>query len=273
MFEEQTPDIIFEGDSKYNHITITEQNGVRTLYLGALAQEAETSISIYNPEEPVFEYPGMVLLSLALRPKARKIAMLGLGGGFVPRLCQRYLPDYELTVVEIDPLIADLAATYFGFQPGGNVRVEIQDGLEFLSRQPAGSYDIIWLDAFDGDYIPVHLTTSQFLELNRSILREDGLLVQNLHSNRKYFYHRQLALTSAVFEEPSLIFRGFRCANDVVITPNGPAPIPRQRREIAKAVRAFPAGQKIGPYDLMEEVRKMIAFPEIPASERALFAY
>jgi spermidine synthase len=261
MLEEKKPEIIFEADTPFNHITISELDGIRTMFLGSDAQEAETAISVINPEAPVFEYPGLVFLSLALRPKARKILMLGLGGGFVPRLCQKYLPEHQLTVVEIDPLIADLADIYFGFTPGGNVRLEIADGLEFLSQQSARSYDLIWLDAFDGRYIPAHLATGQFLEVTRQVLKEEGLLVQNLHQTRLFFYHRQLALTGHIFDVPSLIFTGSRCANAIVITPNGLDPIPRLPREMAKAVRSF--GRKIGPYDLLDEIHKLAPFPNI----------
>jgi spermidine synthase len=260
MFEEKNPDILFEGDSDYAHITISELDGVRTMYMGPNALEAETSILVHNPEAPVFEYPGMLFVSLALRPKARRIVMLGLGGGYVPRLCQRYLPEHRLTVVEIDPLVVELASAYFGFTPKGNVNVEIADGLEYLTKLPPRSVDAIWLDAFDGTYIPAHLSTSGFLELTRRVLREDGLLTQNLHQTRASLYRTQLALTADVFDEPSLLFCGSRCANSIVVSPNGPKPIPRQRGELLKAAKAF--GPKIGPYDLLKEIDKLTAFPK-----------
>ncbi|MDR2142198.1 MAG: fused MFS/spermidine synthase [Deltaproteobacteria bacterium] len=259
MFEDTKPEIIFEGDSEFSHITIVEQGGVRTMYLGPTAQEAETSISVADPEAPIFEYPGLMLLALALRPRSRKILMLGLGGGFIPRLCQRYLPEHQLTVVEIDPLVVDLAQVYFGFTPGGNVQVEIADGLDYLTRQPPRSFDQIWLDAFDGDYIPAHLTTKDFLRLSQRSLRAAGLLAQNLHQTRPQHYHRQLGLTAAVFQEPSLLVVGARCANTVVISPNGPPPLPRQPKELVRAVREF--GSLIGPYDLEREIRKVTACP------------
>jgi spermidine synthase len=265
MLEEKKPEIIYDGDSEINHVTITELNGIRTMFLGNPPEEAETSISIKNPEAPIFEYPGMVLLSLALRPQARKIVMLGLGGGYIPALFQKYLPDHQLTVVEIDPLIVDLAYQYFGFSAGGNVRLEISDGLDFLARQSPRSFDLIWLDAFNGKYIPAHLSTAKFLELNRLILKDDGLLVQNLHQTRLYLYHRQLALTSEAFDLPSLIFTGKRCANAIVISPTGPNPLSRQPKEMARAVRSF--GNKIGPYDLMDEIRKLAPFPVITQSQ------
>jgi spermidine synthase len=260
MTEERKPEILFEGDSQFTHITIAEIDGIRTMYMGESAEEAETSISVSDPEAPVFEYPGMLFLSLALRPKARQIVMLGLGGGFIPRLCQRYLPEHRLTVAEIDPLVVELARVYFGFTQGGGVKVVVADGLDYLSQLQPRSVDFIWLDAFDGSYIPAHLATGKFLELTRLLLKDDGLLVQNLHQTRSFFYHNQLSLTHEIFTEPSLTLAGSRCCNTIVITPNGPKPIPRQRKELLRAARAF--GPKIGPYDLLEEIDKLIPFPK-----------
>jgi spermidine synthase len=260
MMDKKKPEIIFEADSQYNHITISEINGVITMFLGLNAEEAETSISLVNPDAPVFEYPGLLFISLALRPKARRLVMLGLGGGFIPRLCQRYLPDHQLTVVEIDPLVVDLAGVYFGFVPGGNVQVEIADGLDYLSKLEPKSQDIIFLDAFNGSYIPSHLTTRDFMLLNRRIIKPEGLLVQNLHQNQCLAYLEQLKLIARVFEEPALTFGGERCANTIVINPNGPEPIPRQRKELAKAVKSF--GHIIGPYNLLEEIDKQIPYPK-----------
>jgi spermidine synthase len=264
MFEDNKPEIIFSGESQFTHITIIEMGGIRTMCMGKNAEEAETSISLRNPEEPIFEYPGLFFLSLALRPLARRVVMLGLGGGFIPRLCQRHLPEHQLTVVEIDPLVVDLASVYFGFSPGANVEVVTSDGLAYLALLPPRSVDILWLDAFNGDYIPNHLSTKQFLSLTRSVLHEDGLLVQNLHQSRWSAYLRQLALTQAIFEEPPLLFSGVRCANTIAICPNGPKSIARLPKELALAARAF--GGQVGPYDLMEESRKLIPFPPLPAS-------
>ncbi|MDR1870783.1 MAG: fused MFS/spermidine synthase [Deltaproteobacteria bacterium] len=261
MMEKKKPEIIFEADSQFNHITISELDGVRTMYLGLNAEEAETAISLVNPDAPIFEYPGLLFISLVLRPKARRIVMLGLGGGFIPRLCQRYLPDHKLTVVEIDPLVVDLAGVYFGFTPGGNVQVEIADGQEYLAKLPPKSQDLIWLDAFNGDYIPSHLATRDFMRLNRRILTKEGLLAQNLHSSRMADYLKQLDLINKIFEEPALAFCGDRCANTIVINPNGPEPIPRERKDLARAAREF--GHLIGPYNLLEEINKQEKLPDL----------
>jgi hypothetical protein len=121
--------------------------------------------------------------------------------------------------------------------------------------------DVIWLDAFNGAYIPDHLTSVEFIKLTREVLTLEGLLVQNLHQTRFHFYLRQLAASRDLFENPPLLFSGSRCSNTIAVCPNGPTPLPRQPKDLAKAARAF--GSRVGPYDLLEETRKVKPFPNI----------
>ncbi|MDR1546789.1 MAG: fused MFS/spermidine synthase [Deltaproteobacteria bacterium] len=250
------PEILFEGDSALHHVTVVERDGRRTLFLGPNAREAETSVSLTDPEAAVFEYPGMMLLSLAVGPKNRRILMLGLGGGFIPGLFQKRLPEHALTVVEVDPLVAELAENFFGFAPGGNVELVIADGLEHIAALPDESYDQIWLDAFDGAYIPPHLATTAFLELARTKLVEGGLLTQNLHQTAWRLYSDQLTDAKAVFGHEPLIFNGTRCGNSVAMSLNSvDDELPRTGAELAEAVKAFKT--EVGPYNLLVEARKL----------------
>ncbi|MDR1656250.1 MAG: fused MFS/spermidine synthase [Deltaproteobacteria bacterium] len=258
------PATVYEGDSPYHHITIMDTNGIRTLYLGPKAQEAETSISLSNPEAPIFEYPGMMFLALALA-KNTNILMLGLGGGFIPNIFKKYLPAHNLTVVEIDPLVAELAEVYFGFSPGENVRLVIKDGFDYISEIPDGGFDQIWLDAFGGRYIPENLATAEFLEFVRRKIAIDGLLVQNLHQTASNVYDRQLWQTKELFGEIPLMLGGKTCANTVAISLNSEVSLlPKTDHEIIKAVNNFQL--KVGPYDLLDQVPKMMRGSPKPPS-------
>jgi spermidine synthase len=252
-----SPEVIYEGDSEYHHITITEKDGIRTLRFGADAQEAETSVSVANPDSPIFEYPGMFFLGLALTPKNKNILMLGLGGGYIPNIFKKYLKDHNLTVVEVDPMVAELASVYFGFETGGNVRLVISDGLEFVARSPASSYDQIWLDAFNGNYIPSHLCDHDFLAMVKLKLVEDGLAIQNLHQTAWLHFQSQLQHTVRVFNQKPLLFSGTRSANTVSMSLNSALEeIPLSQEAIVAKIKAF--RPKVGPYALADEALKLV---------------
>ncbi|MDR2612441.1 MAG: fused MFS/spermidine synthase [Deltaproteobacteria bacterium] len=260
-FPPPAPVTVFEGDSGFSHITVRDCGDLRTLYLGADAQESETSISLSNPTAPIFEYPGMMLLALALSPLNREITMIGLGGGFIPRLFQEFLPDRRLTVSEVDPMVAEIAETYFFFSPGGNVELRIADGYEHLEGMPPESADQIWLDAFNGKYIPRHMATDEFISLCWSRLRPGGFLAQNLHQTRIEPYRMQLRRTMKIFGCTPLVFSGRRSANAVVMCPRRDEEewIPPGLRAVTRLAREF--GPAVGPYNLAEESLKRVNDP------------
>jgi spermidine synthase len=261
LFDRKGPKVLFEDDSEHHHVTVTEHGGRRTMFLGPEAGEAETSISVSDPGYPVFEYPGMFLVGLSLAVN-RRILMLGLGGGFIPTLFQNHLPDHEMTVVEVDPLIADLAGRYFGFRPGGNVTLAIADGRGYIEAAPDGAFDQIWLDAFDGSYIPKHLIGDDFLLLCRRKMVDGGLLIQNLHQNMYRIYNRQLFQTKEVFGVDPLLLGGIRSANTVAMSLNSDSgSLPSDTEGLVAAVKAFRL--KVGPYDLGAECLKLIFDPRL----------
>jgi spermidine synthase len=205
----------------------------------------------------------MMLLALALTPVNTDIAMIGLGGGFIPRLFQEFLPDARLSVAEVDPLVAEVASTYFSFTPGGNVTLSIKDGMDHLISIPPEGVDQIWLDAFTGNYIPPHMATDGFMELCHSRLRQGGMLVQNLHQTRMECYRSQLRRTIKFFGGTPLVFAGKKSANAVVMTARTEEGgwIPPNPRAVTNMAREF--GPKVGPYNLLTEAMKRVANPTL----------
>ena len=263
---ELSEDIIFEGDSRYHHIIIREEGSCRTLYFGQSGDEAETSVNLDNPERAVFEYPGMMLAALPLLPEGRRILMIGLGGGFLPELFRKHLPQYELTVVEIDLVVAELAQTYFGFRPEDNIKLVIGDGRDYIEKQADESLDQIWLDAFSGNYVPPQLSGLAFLRSCRDRLKPGGLLVQNLHQSRPRAFQDQLKTTEAAFGG-YMGFDGRRCGNAIIISKkDGGSPGPAWKKTaLEEAARRF--GRRLGPYDLVDEMKKFRNFIPEPEAE------
>ncbi len=252
--------VVFEGDSDYNHITIRREGGCLTMYFGSAEEEAETSISLAQPHsEAVFEYPGMMLASLPLFPGAKEVVMVGLGGGFLAGIFAKFLPNYQLTVVEIDPLVVELAEIYFACPTTGNVAIKVADGRRYIEEHAPSSLEHLWLDAFNGQYIPAELRGGEFLQLCYDRLKPGGLLVQNLHQSRVQAYQEQLESTTDVFKS-FWALEGERSGNTVVIaqktfSEGGRAPL-WSKAELSKAAHTF--GPRLGPYDLVSEWRKLV---------------
>ena len=137
----------------------------------------------------VFEYARMAMGGLMLASSPKRILIVGLGGGSIPRVLRAVLPGVPVDVVEVDEAVVEVARDYFDFTAGGTVRVIVQDARVSVKRaaRTGVRYDLVVLDAFDGEYIPEHLMTREFLEECRAILASGGVLVANTFSTSRLY--------------------------------------------------------------------------------------
>jgi spermidine synthase len=91
----------------------------------------------------------------------------------------RDFPGVDQQVVELDPVVRDVAYRYFELPRSPRVRVTVEDGRRYLQRHDE-RWDAIVIDAYFSDALPFHLTTIEFLELARSRLAPGGVIAANL---------------------------------------------------------------------------------------------
>jgi SAM-dependent methyltransferase len=118
-------------------------------------------------------------------PKAKQeVAIIGLGTGTIACYGQA---GQHFTFYEIDPAIERIARApqYFTFLKDcpAQVAVVLGDARLSLKNTPEASYDMIILDAFSSDAIPIHLITREAISLYLAKLKPDGILVFHI-SNR-----------------------------------------------------------------------------------------
>jgi hypothetical protein len=127
---------------------------------------------------------GQAWKALPQAAAGREIAMVGLGVGTLATYAN---PGQHWTFFEIDPAIERIARTreYFSFMEscGDRCQVVLGDARVSLSRMPEHAYDLLVIDAFSSDSIPMHLMTSEALSLYLSRLAPDGVLMMHI-SNR-----------------------------------------------------------------------------------------
>jgi hypothetical protein len=115
---------------------------------------------------------------------SREIAVVGLGVGSLATYAR---PAQRWTFFEIDPAIERIARTreYFSFMEacGDRCQVVLGDARVSLNHVPEHTYDLLVLDAFSSDSIPMHLMTREAVSLYLSRLTPDGVLVMHI-SNR-----------------------------------------------------------------------------------------
>ncbi|MBN2449495.1 MAG: fused MFS/spermidine synthase [Lentisphaeria bacterium] len=199
----RSEEVLHERESRYHYIRVTQAGAERTLAFRRAGSDCrESVIDTKDPLRLVLPYTERMFAGFLFVPEPRDILMVGLGGGVCPRVMTHYFPEARCDVIELDPAVLDIAKEYFGFEEGPRIHVTIRDGrvgVKVLGRKGA-RYDLILLDAFRAGYIPYHLTTREFLEECRQLLRPGGVLVSNLWpSLMLYEYERRTMAT--VFEE------------------------------------------------------------------------
>lgn len=60
------------------------------------------------------------------------VLLVGLGGGGLPQFLRDFMPNVTIEVVELDPVVLEVAKQWFGFQPDDRLTVTLGDGLECI---------------------------------------------------------------------------------------------------------------------------------------------
>ncbi len=163
-------------DTVYHRITVTDEGGIRYLKLDNYWQ---SGLDLASPRRTVFPYADYMHLPVLLAPDARRVLMVGLGGGTVPVRYHQDYPAMTIDVVELDPAVIQVARRYFAVPADRRLRLVAQDGRLFIARSPE-RYDIILLDAYLIDTIPFHLATREFFASARARLAPGGVLASNV---------------------------------------------------------------------------------------------
>jgi len=114
---------------------------------------------------------------------AVRVGVIGLGAGTLAAYGRR--GDY-FRFYEINPLVLRLAITEFSYLKDcrANHDVALGDARLSLEREKAQGFDVLAVDAFSGDAIPVHLLTREAFTLYFRHLKPDGVLA--VHVSNKY---------------------------------------------------------------------------------------
>ena len=189
--------ILHSEKSMYRNILVTETRGERCMIFGRLERNPtrQSCFDVDEPERLVFSYSKLVLAGFTqIAQSPSRILIIGLGGGTLPMTLETIYPEAQIDTAEIDPAVVQVARDWFLYKDSDKQKIHTIDGRVFVKRQLLRriKYDVIILDAFNGDYIPEHMMTIEYFRELKGILNDDGLLIANTFSTNRLFDHESV---------------------------------------------------------------------------------
>jgi SAM-dependent methyltransferase len=169
----------------YGTVKVKEVDGVRQLSHGAImhgmqftdAPRRRWPTAYFGPDSGA----GVAIRAshAAGQSAGQKVGIVGLGAGTLAAYCQ---PGDTYRFYEINPLVAELAASHFSYLKDCPGKAEVIQGDARLSMESEANQhlDVLILDAFSGDAIPVHLLTQEAFATWFRHLKPDGVLAVHI---------------------------------------------------------------------------------------------
>ncbi len=158
---------------------------LRTMVNGTINHGAQF-VTDQKRRIPTTYYANHSGAGLALSERHRpgmRVGIIGLGVGTLLTYGRQ---GEHYKVYEINPEVVELARRQFSYLKNSEAEVEIVMGDARLSleREQPNQFDVLLVDAFSSDAIPVHLLTKEALQLYREHIRPDGIIA--IHVSNKY---------------------------------------------------------------------------------------
>lgn len=219
------PRALFTGTSEFSKMRVTQHKTVRTLeFIKDGGKRIRQSVlDVTAPHKLQLGYSEAMFGSLLMRPQHERVLFVGLGGGSMIHFLNHYFPETKIDVVEIDPVVVQVAREWFGIDNDERNTIVTADGVAHIDASAPHSWDVVYMDVFlkptaegtNSSGIPESTLHKQFLERLRKRLRPGGLLVFHMH--HKSDTKTDIDTIEAVFPSVRRVRRG----GDIVVFASG----------------------------------------------------
>ncbi len=187
---------VFTARTAFGPVFVRENRRYRWLYFGE--EGIQSAMLKRHPDELVFAYLRAMTLLTHLVPTSSKALCLGLGGGSLVQALHQADPALGIDAIELNPVVVDVAHTYFHFEGHDNINLHIEDASEFLTKTDA-QYDMIFVDLFLGTTLLDRLLHIDFYTLCQSRLTPQGGMCINVVVDNALELQHVLNIIKSVF--------------------------------------------------------------------------
>jgi spermidine synthase len=196
-------------------IDASDQSPVRMLFLAT-----EVHSIIYKNSDKIYSpYIQLYQLDSLFNPNIRQALTLGGGAYIAPMNFLKRQPQAEMTVVEIDPTITQVARDYFNLKADSRLTIVHQDGRIYLNNNQK-KYDAIYGDAFASFFsIPFQLTTKEAITKIYESLSQDGIfalnIISSLSGDKSAFFQAEYKTLAEIFPQIYVFPANYHAGDDL----------------------------------------------------------
>jgi len=225
--------LIEERSSTYNNIYVYKDGANVIMQFGHNTRFYTESI--YNTKDELelpVTYTRFMTVALAYTGGADNLLEIGFGGGRTAWYLHKHVPSLDITCVELDPAVVELATKHFGVRQQPKFKIAVADGRNYMVKSRE-TWNVVMIDAYRGPFVPFHLLTEEFFKVVKSKLKAGGVLVQNIEPSTMMF-DSAIATIQRVFDNVEVYDAG---GNAVAVAYDGPRKTDAQLKERAAALQ------------------------------------
>jgi hypothetical protein len=175
----------FYGTLRTENIGAIDQPDSKRRLINGVIMHGEQFLSPERRHEPITYYGPSSGIGLVLKDRdspPRRVGVIGLGSGTLAAYGRK---GDVFHFYDINPQVVEIARHEFTYLQDSPAVVEISlgDARLSLEREPAQSFDVLAIDAFSSDSIPIHLMTIEAMAVFLKHMKPDGVIAYHV-SNR-----------------------------------------------------------------------------------------
>lgn len=194
---------VIDRDSAYQRIIVYNSKDIRTgrpvRFLKTDNFSVQSGIFL-DGDDLVFDYTKFYRIARHFNSNIKTALMIGGAAYTYPRDYLREYPSSTMDVVEIDPMVTQLAKDYFGLTDNPRLNIFHADGRIYLNQNNK-QYDAIYGDAFKSYNPPYQLTTKESAQKIFNSLADNGVVLINIISSVEGFKGQFLRAEYKTFKE------------------------------------------------------------------------
>jgi spermidine synthase len=244
--------LVEERSSTYNNIYVYKDGSNVIMQFGH--NKRFYTESVYNTKDELelpVAYTRFMSVALAYTSGLDNLLEIGFGGGRTAWYLHKHVPSLDITCVELDPTVVELATRHFGVRQEPRFKIAVADGRNYMVRSKE-TWNVIMIDAYRGPFVPFHLLTEEFYKVVKAKLRPGGVVVQNIEPSTMMF-DSAIATIQRVFPNVEVYDAG---GNVVAIAYDGPRRTEAQLKERAGALQA--AHRFVYPLEVFLPERRLV---------------